>query len=272
MAFSPKNTKSTKNEKPPIALFYGPPGTGKTSLLAEFPDTYYVSTVGQEPPTGVEMETPIDDETGLPAHAQSMEDIYAAIGFLLTEPHEYKTFGLDCLDGVEPLIWDKVIRDNPVNEKGASVADIEGYGYGKGYVLAQAEWRELMDGLLALRDAGMAVILIAHEEIKRFDDPNTDPYSRYKIKLNEKAAGIVMEDCQLVGFIKQRHTLKEKDVGFNKKVGHAEGSGEREIHVEERPGFLAKNRYSMPPKLPYKKGKGYEELAKYFPEPRGITN
>src|SRR3954452_17587941 len=38
-------------------------------------------------------------------------------------------------------------------------------------------WREYLEGLRALRDErNMLVIQIAHETIKRFDSPETDPY------------------------------------------------------------------------------------------------
>ena len=78
-------------------------------------------------------------------------------------------------------------------------------------------------------------------------------------------------DWEFVGFINYRHTLKTAEVGFNKKVSHAEGSGERTIHFEERPGFLAKSRYATPSSLPYKAGRGWEELSKYMPEPTGVA-
>jgi hypothetical protein len=34
--------------------------------------------------------------------------------------------------------------------------------------------------------------------------------------------------------------------------------------LEERPGFIAKNRYDMPSEITFVKGKGYTSLAKYF--------
>lgn len=39
---------------------------------------------------------------------------------------------------------------------------------------------------------------------------------------------------------------------------------ERLIHTDERAGVLAKNRMNMPGTIPYKAGKGFEELSKYF--------
>lgn len=254
MAISLGSLNSTKNSKPPIGVFYGVHGVGKTELASEFPDPYYLPTMGEEPPDGVEMPSP--------GSAEAFGEVLDVIEWLLTADHDRKTFILDSLDGLEPLIWAEACARNGWN-------NIEDAGFGKGYVAADDIWRELIGGLQALRDAGIATVLIAHTEITRFDSPTSDPFSRYGIKLHKRASALVQEAAQFVAFINYRHTLKEKEVGFNKKVSHAEGSGERQIHLEERPGFLAKSRYGTPPSLAFKKGQGWAKLAEFMPAPVG---
>jgi hypothetical protein len=256
MAISLGSLNSTKNNKPPLGLLYGVHGVGKTALAAEFPDPYYLPTLGEEPPDDIEMPSP--------GTAETLEDIRDVIGWLLTEEHDRKTFILDSIDGTESLVWAATCKRLGLNS-------IEEAGFGKGYVEADTEWRDLIAGLQALRDNGIAVLMIAHTEITRFDSPTSDPYSRYSPKLHKRANALIQEAAQFVGFLNYRHTIKEKEVGFNKKVGHAEGSGERQIHLEERPGFLAKSRYGTPPSITFKKGKGWEELSKYMPAPVGIA-
>ena len=51
-------------------------------------------------------------------------------------------------------------------------------------------------------------------------------------------------------FANYRMSITKADVGFNKKVARALGSGERVLHTAERPAFLAKNRYGLPDVLP----------------------
>ena len=51
-------------------------------------------------------------------------------------------------------------------------------------------------------------------------------------------------------FANDRISTVKSDVTFNKKVTRALGSGERVLYTEERPAFLAKNRYSLPDVLP----------------------
>lgn len=256
MAISLGSLNTTKNEKPPIGVLYGVHGVGKTELASEFPDPYYLPTLGEEPPDGVEMPSP--------GSAETFGEVLDVIEWLLTAEHDRKTLILDSLDGLEPLVWAEACSRN-------GWANIEDAGFGKGYVAADDVWRELIGGIQALRSAGIATVLIAHTEITRFDSPTSDPFSRYGIKLHKRASALVQEAAQFVAFINYRHTLKEKEVGFNKKVSHAEGSGERQIHLEERPGFLAKSRYGTPPSLTFKKGQGWAKLAEFMPAPTGIA-
>jgi AAA domain len=96
----------------------------------------------------------------------------------------------------------------------------------------------------------MAIVQIAHTDIKRFDSPESEPYDRYVIKLHTKASALLQEHSDIVLFANYRISTVKSDVGFNKKVTRALGSGERLLHTAERPAFLAKNRYALPETLP----------------------
>src|SRR5689334_12316988 len=79
----------------------------------------------------------------------------------------------------EPLVWQEACRIN--NWK-----DIESPGYGRGYAAALDSWRILLDGLMALRDEkDMAVIILAHSEIRHFDSPEVEGFDRYQPKLHK---------------------------------------------------------------------------------------
>jgi hypothetical protein len=179
-----------------------------------------------------------------------------ALASLYTEAHDFKTVVVDSADWLEPLVWNKACRDN-------GWASIEDAGYGKGYVAALSLWRQYIDGLNALRDdRGMTVVQIAHTDIKRFDSPEHDPYDRYVIKLHNRAAALLQEHSDIVLFANYRISTVKADVGFNKKVNRALGSGERVIHTAERPAFLAKNRYGLPETLSL----DWQTFAKAMPE------
>jgi AAA domain len=176
--------------------------------------------------------------------ARSFEEVLEALAALYSESHDFATVVVDSVDWLEPLIWTKACRDNGWNS-------IEDAGFGKGYVACLGLWRQYVDGLNALRDErGMTVVQIAHTDIKRFDSPEHDPYDRYIIKLHGRAAALLLEHSDVVLFANYRISTVKAEVGFNKKVNRALGSGERVVHTAERPAFLAKNRYDLPDALP----------------------
>ena len=251
-----KLKRSTDDTKPPISLFYGVDGIGKTSLASEFPNPIYLPTKGERPPADVDID--------IPGTLESWADVEAAFGFLLTGDHEYRTVIIDSLDGLAPSIE----RVTAERIGAASITDnskASAAAYGNGMLESEVEWNDFMDGCDELREAGMFVVLIAHPEIKRFDSPITDPYDRYQIGLNKRAAPLVRSKCDIVGFMNRRVSVKEKEITLKKSVAHAEGGKEILIHLNEGAGFVAKNRYSMPDSLIYRKGHGFTELSKYFP-------
>jgi len=253
MAKSLASLRTVRAENPPLFVAYGVHGWGKTSLAAEWPDPVFVQCE-QGTPGGAELQSFGEIET--------FGDVLDSIGALLTEDHDRKTLVVDSIDAMEPLIWRHVCEEN-------GWPNIEAPGFGKGYILVDSAWIDFLSGCKALNAAGIAVVLIGHSEVVRFDSPTTDPYSRYGLKLHKRGAALVQEKADVVAFCGYRVAVKEKDVGFKKMVSHAEGGGTRVMHLEERPGFHAKNRYTMPPSLDFAPGKGFSVLSPYFPNPTG---
>jgi AAA domain len=234
MAITLAQLNRASTPKPPRILIHGVAGVGKTTFAAEANRPVFIQT---------------EDGLGTLSAAnfplaRSYDDVMGAISALYTEQHDFATVVIDSVDWLEPLIWAKACRDN-------GWSSIEDAGYGKGYVACLGLWRQYVDGLNALRDdRGMTVVQIAHTDIKRFDSPEHDPYDRYVIKLHARAAALLQEHSDVVLFANYRISTVKADVGFNKKVSRAVGSGERVIHTTERPAFLAKNRYDLPDSLP----------------------
>lgn len=232
MAISLSSLRQRSESKPPRLLIYGTAGIGKTSLGMAAPAPVFIQTEESEvncPTFGL-----------LKTYGEVME----AIGALYGEPHDYRTLVLDSVDWLEPLVWAETCRAN-------NWASIEAAGYGKGYLAALDQWRTLLDGMNALRDErGMTILLIAHCEIKRFDSPETEPYDRYQIKLHSRASALVQEHVDAVLFANYRVSTVKADLGFNKKAVRGVGGGDRMLYTNERPAFLAKNRFGLPDSLP----------------------
>jgi hypothetical protein len=68
----------------------------------------------------------------------------------------------------------------------------------------------------------------------------------------------LIEWCDVLGFANHSIATKTTDAGFNKKIIRGIGTGERVLYLEERPGFLAKNRYGLPPSITFPKIDGWK--------------
>lgn len=248
MAISLKDVLKGSTSLPPRLLVYGVQGIGKTTLAARAPSPIILPT--EDGLDALKVVPDLKDTAHFPI-LRSFPEVMEALTALATDDHPYKTLVLDSLDWTEPLVWQEVVRQNPVTEKGKPVNSIEDFGFGKGYVAALSVWAEYLDALNYLRtERGMTIIQTAHAEVKRYDDPTTDAYDRYQIKLHKAANAKMLEWADAVLFANYRVGIKESEVGFNKKRARAVGAGERLLFTEERPAFIAKNRFSMPAELP----------------------
>lgn len=234
MTISLECIKSGVNLVPPMIMVYGTHGVGKTSFAASAPDPIFIQT---EDGLGL---------IGAPTFGliKSFEGVMEAISALYSGDHNYKTAVLDSVDHMENLVWSQAAKDN-------GWANIETPGYGRGYVAALDLWRLLVEGLRALRDdKGMVVILIAHSQISRFDAPDNEPYDRYSPKLHKGASALLQEAMDAVLFANYRIATVKSEAGFGKKISRGVGAGDRVLYTEERPAFLAKQRYNLPPVIP----------------------
>jgi len=251
MAISLADLKKTKAKPNPLIYIYGVAGVGKDTLAAEFPSPVLICTPGENPPADVSIDS---------FAVETFDGIVEAIVALYTEDHSFKTLILSAAGGIEKLVWAETCKRE-------GWKTLEEPGFGKGYVATDAVWDELLDAIHAVsRDKGMTVILIGHTEIKNFDDPASTSYSRYQPNMHKRAGERVAAAADIIAFLNHRVTIKTEKAAFGTEKKEAAGAGVRMIYLEERPGFIAKNRYNMPDSLQFTKGKGYTALAKFLPE------
>jgi hypothetical protein len=236
---------------PPLLLLHGKEGVGKTTLAAKFPGPVFLQAE-EGTPGGLALDT-----FGL---LKSYGDVRDALAALAGEPHQFGTVVIDSLDKLEGLIWTDVCRAN-------NWASIEAPGYGKGYVVADQWWLDILNGLEWLRrERGMAIVLLAHSSIETVNDPRTPAYSSYQLRLHKRARGLVQDQMDAIGFLATEVNVQSEETGFGKKRNRADGGSARWLHFESRPAFLAKSRFDLPAKLLCPKDFDVaKELLPFFP-------
>lgn len=117
------------------------------------------------------------------------------------------------------------------------------YSYSKGpKQAAKTDWPEWLDGLNAIRQAGINVVLIAHSSPpKEYNNPDGPNYDRHNVYLDKETWS-------------QTHRWSRANLFYNyhvevdKKGARAKaksGSEERHIYTQWSPAFDAKNQYGL---------------------------
>jgi hypothetical protein len=227
--FDLKSISKTRRVRAPKIVVVGQGKIGKTTFAATAPNAIGILT---------EDGADAVDANAFPL-ASSLTEVYAAIDTLINQDHDFQTLFIDSLDWLEPMIQDHVCKAN--NWK-----NIEQPGFGKGYVAAAEEWRNLLSGLEVLRASkGMGIILIAHDKIKRIEDPLTEGFDSHVLKLHDRAGALVQEWADVIGYAGYRIFTSKTDAGFGNKETKATTTGERILHVEPHPAHCGGNRFGL---------------------------
>ena len=167
----------------------------------------------------------------------------------------FRPWWLDSVDALEALIWIDVCKSQ-------GWSSIESPGYGKGYVVTDNWWLDVLKGLDYLRrQRGMTIVALAHSAIEIVNDPRVASYTSYQLRLHKRARGLVQDAMDAIGFLAPDLHVQSEEIGFGKKRNRADGGSQRWLHFEGRPSFVAKNRYGLPAKMPVPKNFSYEALA-----------
>ena len=220
---------------PPRVLVHGQEGVGKTTLASKFPEPVFLPTEDGVP-AGLRLQS-----FGLLSSYGEVRESLAALG---SEPHDFRTAVLDSVDKLEALVWADVCASN-------GWPSIEAPGYGRGYVIADRWWKDLLAGLDWLRrKRGMTVVLLAHSAIETVNDPRAPAYTSYQLRLHKRARGLVQDEMDAIFFLATDVHVVSEDLGFAKKRNRADGSASRFLFCEGRPAFVAKSRFDLSAKIP----------------------
>jgi hypothetical protein len=212
------------------ALVYGVEGVGKSTLGAGLPEPLFICA---------ESGTEQLDVARLP-EPRAWSEVLGALDELAAGGHGYQSVVVDTVDWLEPLLWDHLCTKH-------KWSSIEAPGYGKGYVEALSEWRQLLRRLDQVRAAGLHVLLLAHATVRRVSPPDLEAYDRYSLKVNEKAAALVREWADAVLFAQYEVSTAK---GRTDRVAKAYSTGERVLRTVYSASWDAKNRWGLPETVP----------------------
>lgn len=231
-------------------VIYGTEGIGKSSLAAQFPNPLFIDTEGSTSNMDVaRMDKPT-----------SWTMLMNQIAFVKANPTVCNTLVIDTVDWAETLAIESVCSQH--GKRG-----IEDFGYGNGYTYAREEMGRFLNKLQELVDIGIHVVLTAHAQIRKFEQPDEEgAYDRYELKLGKKTssqtAPIVKEWADMVLFCNYEIVVMTSESKKKKAQG-----GKRVMYTTHHPAWDAKNRFGLPEKLPME----YNAIAHIFEKKESKT-
>lgn len=228
--------------EPIVATIVGTAGSGKTSLASTFPNPIIIRTQGETAPRDI----PAAGRPDMLPELTTAGELWEYLKALLDDDHEYKTLVIDSVTGLEQLFVADVLASDS-KARGINQA-LGGYGAGPAAVMAQhARVRKAVEMLR--KQKGMHTIFLAHADIARIDPPDSDGYSQYTLRLPGKSMAPYVDNCDLVGFLKQAAILRGEE-GQKKAVT----TGERVLVTYMTPATVAKNRFGIEDDITFEKG------------------
>lgn len=224
------NVKKGGTKRPPRIMMIGVEGVGKSTAGASMPNPLFICCENRL--VGPQFE---NTDSIVP---KSWDDIIKTIDELIADSHGYKTLVIDTLDWMEPMLYTHVCTK-------AGYKNIEDFGYGKGYVVAQQEARQLIVRLEKLNFAGMNIMLLAHSIVKTVNNPAGDNYDRYEGKMNAKIGGLFKEWCDVILFA--HFDMYTKKDGTRTKAFGGDG---RIVQTTHSAAWDAKNCFGLPEVMP----------------------
>ena len=237
------NITRGKQAKAQRVIIYGTEGIGKSSLASQFPNPLFIDTEGSTSNMDVaRMDKPT-----------SWTMLMNQIAFVKANPTVCDTLIVDTIDWAEALAIESVCSLH--GKKG-----VEDFNYGIGYTYVREEFGRFLNKLQEIVDLGIHVVLTAHAQIRKFEQPDEmGAYDRYELKLGKKTssqtAPLVKEWGDIVLFCNYKTIVMKNSSNKNKAQG-----GQRVMYTTHTPSWDAKNRFGLPEELPME----YQAIAHIF--------
>ncbi|MFR1846126.1 ATP-binding protein [[Clostridium] scindens] len=212
-------------------VIYGPEGIGKSTFASKFPDPVFIDTEGS---------TKDMDVARLP-RPSSWNMLLEEIQYIKSNPRECRTLVIDTIDWAEQLCVEHICATH-------HKSGIEDFGYGNGYVYTKEEFGRFLNRLEDVVEAGVNVVLTAHAQIRKFEQPDEmGSYDRWELKLGKKTQSqtspLVKEWADMLLFC----NYKTYSIAVDKEgKKHKAQGGKRVMYTAHHPCWDAKNRYGLP--------------------------
>jgi hypothetical protein len=217
-----------KKMSPLKVIVYGDNGIGKTTFAAS-----------SKNPIIIDLEGNCNHIDAPKQRVSSLNDFEELLNALIAQEHDYKTLVIDSLDSLEILISEKITNNHTTQE----------LSYGKSSAIWARYIKEIITKLEKLSNLkGMNIVFTAHWKVKTANNPMTEQYDRYDLRISEAMRTGFCNWVQCILLALKEVLLEEKNAtGFGKKK--AKNIERRVLYTRGDPTYYGKNVFDLPEKI-----------------------
>lgn len=229
--------KPTKNLHVTI---FGENGLGKTSLAASFPDPVFLKledgskTIEMEHKNGLVNR----DNVTFSQKINNVDELYSVVNALLNESLEYKTIVVDSVTKLDSIFTSQIIA---ASGKQSINQAFGGYGAGVAALVdMHVKFKNKVTEIANARSSN--VVYIAHADVKNISPPDSEEYTKYVLRMNDKCFGVYVDEVDAVAFIRLNTYLKKRE---GRETNTAITDNKRKIICYPTPNNMSKNRLGI---------------------------
>lgn len=217
---------SGKTVSPLKGIFYGDNGVGKTSTLAVAKNAIIA-----------DMEGNCGHIDASKKRITDLDLFHEFLDFLFVA--DYSTFVIDSLDALQILLSEKINKMHTKKE----------LDWGKDASIWTAYIKEITDKLDRLHSIKrMNILFTAQRKVKADNNPMTEQYDRYDLKINEHMRTGFCNWVQFICLLLLDAVIDDnKQTGFGKKK--ARNVERRVLYTHGNPTYYGKNVFNLPEKI-----------------------
>lgn len=217
-----------KKISPLRGIIYGDNGIGKTTFASSARN-----------PIIIDMEGNCGHIDAPSCRITDLDEFNQFLNALLTQENNYKTIVIDSLDSLQVIISEKIAQRHTQQE----------LSYGKSGAIWAKTIKDITASLEKLSTLkGMNILFTAHWKVKPANNPMTEQYDRYDMRINEEMRTGFCNWVQFIFLAMKDVVLDEEKSGFGKKK--AKGVERRVLHTRGDPTYYGKNVFDLPAKIP----------------------
>lgn len=216
-------------------VLYAVEGIGKSTFASQAPGVLFIDTEDST----AHMDVARFDRPS------SWTMLQQQVAYVKSHPGICQTLAVDTADWAEKLAIQHIVSS-------AKKTGIEDFGYGKGYTYLEEEFGKFLNSLQDLIEMGINIIVIAHAEIKKVEQPEeVGGYDHWQMKLEKKTMPLLKEWADILLFANYKTMVMNVDgQGATKGKNIAQGN-KRVMYTTRTPWWDGKNRHDLPDELPF---------------------